>query len=436
MLIVIDDDPTGTQSVSDLPVLTRWTPDDLAWAAAESPAVYLQTNSRSLSEQDAFAITSDAAAAALRTFGHHAILVSRSDSTLRGHFPAETDALIAESSAAGIAVDTVVLAPAFPQAGRITVDGVHYLLDGGRRLPVATSEFASDATFGYRSSDLREWVVEKTGGRYSAADVAVLHRDTTLDELMSPRYHMPVIVVDAETDDDLARAASLLRAAQVNGRRFVYRVGPPFVRAMLGRPSPAPVNVSAPGIGVADATAGGLIVVGSHVDVTARQLAALRDRRPGLPVIELDVDSVASGSSEVVTATASELRSALVAGDAILQTTRTLRREDSPDESLRLARLVSSAVSATVKQSLNGLRPRFVIAKGGITSSDVAKHGLGVTRATILGPVLPGIVALWRIETGPLAGTPYVVFPGNVGDSMALDDVYERLSHLTSGVAE
>lgn len=436
MLIVIDDDPTGTQSVSGLPVLTRWTPDDLAWAAAESPAVYLQTNSRSLSEQDAFAITSDAAAAALRTFGHHAILVSRSDSTLRGHFPAETDALIAESSAAGIAVDTVVLAPAFPQAGRITADGVHYLLDGGRRLPVATSEFASDATFGYRSSDLREWVVEKTGGRYSAADVAVLHRDTTLDELMSPRYQMPVIVVDAETDDDLARAASLLRAAQVNGRRFVYRVGPPFVRAMLGRPSPVPVDVSAPGIGVADATAGGLIVVGSHVDVTARQLAALRDRRPGLPVIELDVDSVASGSSEVVTATASELRSALVAGDAILQTTRTLRREDSPDESLRLARLVSSAVSATVKQSLNGLRPRFVIAKGGITSSDVAKHGLGVTRATILGPVLPGIVALWRIETGPLAGTPYVVFPGNVGDSMALDDVYERLSHLTSGVAE
>ncbi|MCV7059800.1 hypothetical protein H7I76_03475 [Mycolicibacterium vaccae] len=279
-------------------------------------------------------------------------------------------------------------------------------------------------------------MVEKTGGRYSAADVAVLHRDTTLDELMSPRYHMPVIVVDAETDDDLARAASLLRAAQVNGRRFVYRVGPPFVRAMLGRPSPAPVDVSAPGIGVADATAGGLIVVGSHVDVTARQLAALRDRRPGLPVIELDVDSVASGSSEVVTATASELRSALVAGDAILQTTRTLRRENSPDESLRLARLVSSAVSATVKQSLDGLRPRFVIAKGGITSSDVAKHGLGVTRATILGPVLPGIVALWRIETGPLAGTPYVVFPGNVGDSMALDDVYERLSHLTSGVAE
>ncbi|WP_349268573.1 hypothetical protein MPNTM1_03539 [Mycolicibacterium parafortuitum] len=433
MLIVIDDDPTGTQSVSDLPVLTRWTEDDLAWAAAESPAVYLQTNSRSLGEQDAFAITSDAAAAALRTFGHHAILVSRSDSTLRGHFPAETDALAAQSRAAGIAVDTVVLAPAFPQAGRITVDGVHYLLDGGRRVPVAMSEFASDATFGYRSSDLREWVVEKTGGRYSTADVAVLHRDTTLDELRSSRYQVPVIVVDAETDDDLTRAASLLRAAQANGRRFVYRVGPPFVRAMLGRPSPAPVDVSALGIGVADATAGGLIVVGSHVDVTARQLATLRERRPGLPVIELDVDAVASGSAEVAAATASELRSALVAGDAILQTTRTLRREASPEHSLRLARRVSDAVSGAVRQSLDGLRPRFVIAKGGITSSDVAKHGLDVTRATILGPVLPGIVALWRIETGPLAGTPYVVFPGNVGDSTALDDVYERLSHMTSG---
>lgn len=432
MLIVIDDDPTGTQSVSDLPVLTRWTQADLAWAATNSPAVYLQTNSRSLSQRDASAITGDAAAAALEAFGHDAVLVSRSDSTLRGHFPTETDALITQSAAMGTAVDAIVLAPAFPQAGRITVDGIHYLVADGKHTPAAQSEFAADPTFGYCSSDLREWVTEKSGGRYTTHDVEIFRRNTTFEELMMAADQKRIIVVDAETDEDLSRAAAMLRAAEAAGKRFVYRVGPPFVRAMLGRPSPTTVDLNRLALSPSHATGGGLIVVGSHVDVTARQLKILRENHPNLPVVELDVKAItSSGVCEVVGATASKLRSAIISGDAILQTTRTLRRGDSPEESLRLARLVSDAVSATVKQSLRGLRPKFVIAKGGITSSDVAKHGLDVTRATILGPMLPGIIALWRIETGPMAGTPYIVFPGNVGDSAALNTVYKQLAQLT-----
>ncbi|MGB3480946.1 MAG: four-carbon acid sugar kinase family protein, partial [Mycobacterium sp.] len=440
MLIVIDDDPTGTQSVSDLPVLTRWTRDDLEWAAADSPAVYLQTNSRSLSEQDAAAITHDAAAAALALFGDTTTLISRSDSTLRGHFLAETDALIAASNAAGTSVDAIVLAPAFPQAGRVTVDGVHYLENNGHRTPVAQSEFAADLTFGYQNSDLRDWVVEKSAGRYTAANIAVLERNSTsvaaVEELLTQNPAVQVIIVDAESDAHLFEAASALLAAEQNGRKFVYRVGPPFVRAMLGRPSPAPVDASDFGDDADDAGLGGLIVVGSHVDVTARQLSTLCERHPDLPVIELDVDSLSAGSSNAVDVTATALQQALESGDAILQTTRALRRADSPEESLELARRVSMAVSGTVKQALNGVRPRFVIAKGGITSSDVATHGLDVTRATIVGPVLPGIVALWRIESGPLAGTRYVVFPGNVGDSNALDEVYQRLSASTTGAAK
>ncbi|MBN9200813.1 MAG: hypothetical protein J0H70_05510, partial [Microbacterium chocolatum] len=43
-----DDDPTGTQAVADLPVLSRWGVDDLGWALdTGAAAVYVLTNTRS-----------------------------------------------------------------------------------------------------------------------------------------------------------------------------------------------------------------------------------------------------------------------------------------------------------------------------------------------------------------------------------------------------
>ena len=48
-LVVLDDDPTGTQTVAGLPVLTRWAEDDLRWAFGQQVAAFfVLTNSRSL----------------------------------------------------------------------------------------------------------------------------------------------------------------------------------------------------------------------------------------------------------------------------------------------------------------------------------------------------------------------------------------------------
>ena len=72
-------------------------------------------------------------------------------------------------------------------------------------------------------------------------------------------------------------------------------------------------------------------------------------------------------------------------------------------------------------------RPSYVVAKGGITSSDVATRALGIDRAWIRGSLLPGIVSLWEPVSGPAQGLPYVVFAGNVGGETSLADVIERL---------
>ena len=73
------------------------------------------------------------------------------------------------------------------------------------------------------------------------------------------------------------------------------------------------------------------------------------------------------------------------------------------------------------------IRPGFIIAKGGITSSDVGTKALRVRRATVLGQVRPGI-PVWL--TGPeskFPEMPYIIFPGNVGEITTLREVVELL---------
>jgi uncharacterized protein YgbK (DUF1537 family) len=443
-LIVLDDDPTGTQSVADLPVLTSWSREDLVWALGTgAPAVYVMTNSRSLAPATAAernrAVATNALHAAAE-LGVEVDFVSRGDSTLRGHYPLEPDVLTETlAEVAGAAVDGVVIVPAFGDAGRITVGGVHYAgsaADG--YLPVGETEFAKDASFGYTSSDLRGWVQEKSHGRHAADDVTAITLDVVrsgpdavAETLLQCADGRPVVVDVVEEADLRVLALALLRA-EAAGKRFVYRVGPPFVRALIGQDVLEPLTAAdvariRSGGKAEDATSG-LIVVGSHVSQTTRQLEALRDRRhPG--EVEIGVDSVLRGDRDAhladVVARTVEL---LEAGDVVVRTSRTLVTGDDAGASLDIARAVSDAVVEVVQRILAARPLRFVVAKGGITSSDVASRGLEITRAVVRGPMLPGIVSLWEPSEGPARGIPYIVFAGNVGTEQDLADVVDKLS--------
>lgn len=440
ILVVLDDDPTGTQSVADLPVLTHWSVDDFEWAFEQNaPAVYVLTNTRSLDPQTTAERNREIVTNALAAAGPRSTrlgFVSRSDSTLRGHYPLETD-VIAETLAqtAGVAVDGVVLVPAFPEAGRVTIGGVHYMRQADQLIPIAETEFARDATFGYRNSDLRSWVAEKSQGRFAATDVIVLDLGIiragaeAIADAIAPASGSQPIVADAENPDDLLSLALGLELAESRGKTLLYRVGPPFGRARIGQEAYPPLTAEE----IFDATAepgGGLIVVGSHVGLTTRQLEALRKDRPETVTFEIDVASVVTPdtAADHIERVATDVASALAEGDVIVHTSRTLIKTDDPDESLDISRRVSAAVVGVVQQTLARHRPRFVIAKGGITSSDVATFGLGIRHAIVRGPMLPGIVSLWEPAAGPAKGIPYIVFAGNVGDDDSLADVVRTLS--------
>ncbi|MDC4233790.1 hypothetical protein M3T53_08750 [Actinomyces sp. B33] len=442
--VVLDDDPTGTQSVSGIPVLTAWEVDDFLWAfGTGAGAVYVMTNSRSLPPADAESVNREVVEAAL-TAAERARLdvafVSRSDSTLRGHFPLEPET-IADVLAArtGAQVDGIVIVPAFSDAGRMTIHGTHYAGSPATGyVPVGESEFARDNTFGYSSSTLPQWVEEKSGGRISAGDVLVLDIETlradpdaTVALLRSARDRRPIAVDSVDDESDLRALALALIRAEDAGSRFIYRVGPPFGRARFGQDKHAPLTPDEIDASRGDRTcsAGGLVVVGSHVGMTRRQLDALVERLdPPVAVIDsarvIEERDADAHLDEIAGAIASGLDSSTV----VLRTSRALLDGFDPDTALAHSRRISAAVVDVVQRVLARTSPRFVVAKGGITSSDVASKGLRIRRALAVGPMLPGIISLWSAQDGPAAGIPYVVFPGNVGDDQSLADVVETLS--------
>ncbi len=443
VLVVLDDDPTGTQSVADLPVLTSWDAEDFEWAfshrieGSSAAAVYVLTNSRSLDPADARERTREVVANAYSAgdkIDVELTFVSRSDSTLRGHYPLETD-VIAEtiSEHGGPSTDGVVLVPAFPDAGRVTIGGVHFVEQSGSLVPAAETEFAGDATFGYEHSALADWVQEKTHNRVEAGQVIVLDLNTVRGgtdgiaaALMDACDSTPV-VVDIVTEHDLRALALGLIEAERRGKNLLYRVGPPFVRAMIGQEIHPPLKARAI-VDLHDDPRGGLVVVGSHVALTTRQLDALMAGHPHARVVELSVESLTVDGHSHVAQTVEAVSLGLRRGDVILHTSRTLKRTDDPGESLRIARDVSQAVVDVVAGTLEKIPPRFVVAKGGITSSDVASRGMQIRHAVVRGPMLPGLVSLWEAVDGPARGIPYVVFAGNVGADDSLLDVVRTLS--------
>ena len=474
ILVVLDDDPTGTQSVADLPVLTRWEVADFTWAfnhrinGRRQDAVYVLTNTRSLDPAEAAArneevVRNALAAAALEADGADPSsaglrlgFVSRSDSTLRGHYPLEPDTIAATVAAVtGEVTDGVVIVPAFPDAGRVTIGGVHYMRgtgeDAGKLTPVAETEFARDASFGFANSELAKYVEEKSEGRFPADSVIVLDLNTIraagpdgdplasakaiADAIESAADSTP-IVADIVTENDLRALALGLEEAERRGKKLLYRVGPPFVRGRIGQEIRAELSGEEAYAGLTPSDAGGLIVVGSHVGVTTRQLKALVEQHSAARIVEIDVEKLLGGGAEeyldgIVRTVAEALRSA----DVILHTSRLLIKTDDAAASLRIARTVSAAVVAVVNRTLKTFPPRFVIAKGGITSSDVAAHGLEIRHAIVRGPMLPGIVSLWEPVDGPAKGIPYIVFAGNVGDDQSLAQVTRKLSNTFSPAA-
>ncbi|XP_057446914.1 uncharacterized protein LOC130738779 [Lotus japonicus] len=432
-LVVLDDDPTGTQTVHDIEVLTEWTIDSLVEQFRKSPkCFFILTNSRSLSSEKASILIKeicknlDSAAKSVDSIDYTVVL--RGDSTLRGHFPEEPDAVISVLGE----MDAWIICPFFLQGGRYTIEDIHFVSDSDTLVPAGDTEFAKDAAFGYKSSNLRDWVEEKTNGRILASSVVSISihllrkggPDAVCQHLCSLQKGS-ICVVNAASERDMAVFALGMIRAELMGKRFLCRAAASFVSARIGIISKPPVLPK--DIGIVRERNGGLIVVGSYVPKTTKQVEELKLQcGQFLRSIEVSVEKVAMRSieeqEEEISRTA-ELADVYLKAhkDTLIVTSRNLITGKTASESLDINFKVSSALVEIMKRITT--KPRYIIAKGGITSSDLATKALGARCAKIVGQALAGI-PLWQL--GPESrhpGVPYIVFPGNVGDSKALAEV-------------
>ncbi|CAE5957835.1 unnamed protein product [Arabidopsis arenosa] len=437
-LVVLDDDPTGTQTVHDVEVLTEWSVESISEQFRKKPACFfILTNSRSLSPEKASALIKDICSnlcAASKEVGNaDYTIVLRGDSTLRGHFPQATDAAVSILGE----MDAWIICPFFLQGGRYTIDDVHYVADSDRLVPAGETEFAKDASFGYKSSNLREWVEEKTAGAIPADSVQSISiqllrkggPDAVCEFLCSLKKGAACIV-NAASERDMAVFAAGMIQAELKGRSFLCRTAASFVSALIGIIPKDPVLPK--DFASNKESSGALIVVGSYVPKTTKQVEELQlQHKQKLRSIEISVEKVALKSSEV---REEEIRRAVEMADAFLRagretlimSSRELITGKTSSESLDINSKVSSALVEVVSKI--STRPRYILAKGGITSSDTATKALKARRALVIGQALPG-VPVWKL--GPESrhpGVPYIVFPGNVGNSTALAEVVKSWS--------
>lgn len=431
-IVVLDDDPTGTQTVHDIPVLTEWSFASLrAEFANDLACFYILTNSRSLPPNQAQALNVQIGRnvlAASRETGRDFSVVSRSDSTLRGHFPGEVQAL---AQAIEQEFDGWLIVPFFLEGGRFTINDTHYVADGDTLVPAGETEFARDAVFGYRSSNLRAWVVEKTQGRVSADQVASISLDDIrlggperVTQRLLALTNGRMCIVNTVTMRDMEVFVLGLLVAEEQGKHFLYRTAASFVQTRIGQvaqPLLTSSDLSLPNSG------GALIVVGSYVPKTTKQVLALLTRSE---IVGIEIDVVAlfaeSRRAEELARVAHQANRILEQNrDVVIYTSRQLVTGENAAQNLVIGQQISASLVAMVRAL--SIRPRYVLAKGGITSSDIATRGLDVKRAMVRGQILPG-VPVWQIGVeSRYPGLAYIVFPGNVGGEQALVEIVSKL---------
>jgi uncharacterized protein YgbK (DUF1537 family) len=435
-IIVLDDDPTGSQTVHSCLLLMQWDIETLRLGLRDpAPIFFVLTNTRSLPPDRAGAITREVCQN-LREAIHieniqDFLVVSRSDSTLRGHYPIETD-MIAEELGP---FDAHFLVPAFFEGGRRTRDSIHYLNVNGIDTPVHETEFAQDSVFHYRHSYLPDYVEEKTQGRIKSSQVDrfVLQdlRSGVVDRLMALQKNQ-CAVVDGETQSDLDQfARDILSAAQA-GKRFLFRSAASILTALAKLP-PQPIASAAMNAYVRDGKPGA-ILVGSHVKKTTEQLEQLLTM-PGAIGVEVKIQQLVAdpsvtslGFRSLLQEVSAQAKSIHASGQTpVIYTSRGELVFEDIVTRLRFGETVSTLLMEILKQLPSDIG--FLISKGGITSNDTLSEGLALRTAYLLGQVSPG-VSMVRTESNhpqfPLL--PVVLFPGNVGDAQALAMVYQRLN--------
>ncbi len=393
-MVVLDDDPTGIQTVHGCLLITQWDEESIRLGFSDSqPFFYILTNTRAMTRDEAARVTREAMEAVIKVnedYGYRLIIVSRSDSCLRGHFPLETDVMRQCLESHGYTVaDKTLFCPAFIEAGRVTIDGVHYLKEeDGHLIPVSETEFARDNVFAYHTSVLTEYIREKGA---------------------NPDDYE---IINAQSYDELQAAAQ-----RICSQGSIIRSSSSLPKAISGIPD---IPLLDKRILSPQANTPPLFVIGSHVQKTTRQLECLLQAE-GTCGIEVDVQRILDDADALMLETIDVIKQVVDNYlTPVLYTSRQEIRLTDADQRQHLGQQVSDFLVACVRRL--PFTPSYLVGKGGITSHDILTKGLGIKSARVLGQIVNSVPCVMTPS-----GFPYIIFPGNVGNENSLREVYMKL---------
>lgn len=438
-IVVLDDDPTGVQTVHDISVFTYWDKDSIKEGFKEDGSLfYILTNSRSMTEERTAQVHNDIAqtvAEVADDLEKEYLIISRSDSTLRGHYPLETEVLTENiEKNEGYKIDGEIICPFFEEGGRYTINDIHYVADEEQLIPAAQTEFAKDKTFGYSYSDLKKYVEEKTNGKYNAADVVsisledirALNIDKIVNQLLEVRDYNKVIL-NAINNTDIKVSVIAIYRAMLQGKHFIFRSGAALVKE-IGGISEKPL-LTKEEMEQTNSSNGGVVVVGSHTEKTTRQLEHLLELE-NVESIEFHSDLVVEKEKfqEEIERVVNEIEKLIRNGKtAVTFTNRKLLevKNDTKEDALKRSVQISDGVQSLVGNL--SVTPGFIVAKGGITSSDIGSKALQVKKANVMGQIHPGIPVWETLGESKFPHIPYVIFPGNTGNDYTLKKAVSTL---------
>ncbi|ELS01219.1 hypothetical protein Xen7305DRAFT_00009210 [Xenococcus sp. PCC 7305] len=436
-IIVLDDDPTGSQTVHGCLLLMKWDVETLRLGLRdEVPIFFVLTNTRAIAPSQAAIVTQEVCCnlkAALEAENMtNFLVISRSDSTLRGHYPLETDVIAQELGD----FDAHFLTPAFFEGGRVTLNSTHYVLVDGKKIPVSETEFARDSRFSFSHSYLPDYVAEKTRGKIAPEEVITIQReDIYSEELITQLLTLQnnaCVVVDGETQEDFERFIAALSIATNQGKRFLFRSAASLITS-LAKLGQQPVSAEA----MADYKKHqnpGVVLVGSHVQKTTQQLEQLL-KQSSTVGIEIEVELVRDNPEAkaiILQKTLDRVWQVWQQGKTpVIFTSRQEVILPDSQENINFGKTISNLLMDIVGGLPSDIG--FIISKGGITSNNLLSKGLALTTVRLLGQILPGCCVVRTAATHEkFSSLPVVLFPGNVGDEQSLVTAWQRINKNSS----
>ncbi len=446
-VIVIDDDPTGSQTVNNCLLLLKWDYSTLIKGfQSKSNLFFILANTRSLSENDAKLRLLEICNALKKiisneSFKEEFIFVSRGDSTLRGHNFLEPEII---NDCLG-PFDATFHIPAFIEGKRITIDGDHFV----DNVPVSQTIFAKDKIFGYKTSNIKKLLFQKSKSQIKLNDIQNLNlselkvleskeKNIVFNKIRNLKENAHVIV-DVENYSQLKKFSLSIKKLS-NQKKFLFRTAASFISSV----SDVKDNPQEPFFysllrrkNSEKKFLPGFLVIGSYVELSTMQLKEFLEISDCSP-IELNVfeflriSKLKNNQNQLV----------LFKNNILMQIRSILKQENTPvlftsrkevslvnnDEQVNFYNSIAHFISEIVSDLKYEIG--YLVSKGGITSNVILSNGFRADYVYLQGQIITG-VSLVTLKLKNDENLPIVTFPGNIGNQDSLVKVWTILENKT-----